>query len=70
MNRNDLLKFLHDNIDPEQLVADYMALTRSERVKYAIEITKMLREEIDTSGKITVELIYPDEGTSRSQEAA
>tara|TARA_R110000868_G_scaffold46709_2_gene154125 strand:+ start:225 stop:446 length:222 start_codon:yes stop_codon:yes gene_type:complete len=67
---SELLKYLHDNIDPDQLVADYMALTKSERVKFAIDITKMLREEGQTDGKVVIELIYPDEQLPDTGQAA
>ncbi len=59
MSAKSLLKFLHDNIDPDQLVADYMALSKSERVKYAIEITRLLKED-ESSGAVTLTVKYPD----------
>jgi hypothetical protein len=36
-----------------------MALSKSERVKYAIEITRLLKED-ESSGAVTLTVKYPD----------
>lgn len=71
-NASDKLKKLLDNIDLDEIIADFYGLTKSERVKYFIEISKLLQDQHDNSGKVVVELVYPkdEQRTDRSQEAA
>lgn len=70
-NASDKLKKLLDNIDLDGIVQDFYGLTRSERVKYFIEISKLLQDQNDNSGKVVVELVYPkDERTDSGKEAA
>lgn len=70
-NASDKLKRLLDNIDLDGIVQDFYGLTKSERVKYFIEISKLLQDQVDNSGKVVVELVYPkDERTDSSQKAA
>lgn len=70
-NASDKLKKLLDNIDLDGIVQDFYGLTKSERVKYFIEISKLLQDQNDNSGKVVVELVYPkDERTDSGKEAA
>ena len=70
-NATDKLKKLLDNIDLDGIVQDFYGLTKSERVKYFIEISKLLQDQHDNSGKVVVELVYPkDERTDSGKEAA
>jgi hypothetical protein len=70
-NATDKLKKLLDNIDLDGIVQDFYGLTKTERVKYFIEISKLLQDQHDNSGKVVVELVYPkDERTDTSKEAA
>jgi len=67
----DFLKRVLDGIDVDELLSDYYGLTKSERVKYAIEISKILLDDVQQTGTVRVELIYPDEHpTDTSQTAA
>lgn len=67
-NGSDKLKKLLDNIDLDEIIADFYGLTKSERVKYFIEISKLLQDQQDNSGKVVVELVYPkdEQRTDRS----
>ena len=70
-NATDKLKKLLDHIDLDEIVADFYGLTKSERVKYFIEISKLLQDQSDNTGKVVVELVYPkDERTDRDQATA